>query len=221
MGQEPPTVRTRLGVQGPGCRRELGCSWSAPARPAHCAEPQPGLGPLGTCRGSPPGRPRGTSLPQGCAHQELRHSASDTAQLAGCPLLGACRSTPCPPDGISRNITLQSGEYLTQMPWLSHGGPGLAVPRTGHPQVAARAHLPTPARCVSHDLGHPPAWHTLPSAAAGREAEGKGTEGRTVGRDTEATASNKPKEGWEREPSAATKKRIRSSSTRTTHESNM
>lgn len=77
---------------------------------------------------------------------------------------------------------------------LAKPGPGLAVPRTGHPQVAKPGPTcPHLWRVREPRLGPPPppAWHTLPSAAAGRQ-RAAGTEGRTVGRDTEATVSNKP-----------------------------
>lgn len=112
-GQEPPTVRTRPG----GHRgRGAGESWGAPgqtARPAHCAERRvQARAPWDLQRDAPARPPGGGLLPQGCAHQKPRHLLPDTARLAGCPLLGALQTHPCPPDCISRNVTLQCREYL-------------------------------------------------------------------------------------------------------------
>lgn len=101
------------GYRGQGAGGSWGASGQT-ARPAHCAERRVQGWALWDLQRFAPGRPPGGGLlPQGCAHQELRHPLPDTAQLAGCPLLGALQTHPCPPDGISRNITLQSGEYLT------------------------------------------------------------------------------------------------------------
>lgn len=222
-GRNHPQSGPGWGVQGPGCRRELGCSWSnstsCPLRRAPC----PGLGPLGLAEGSPRPAPRRWSPPTALCPPGASTSASSYCPAGRLPTAGGSADPPLPP-GRHQQEHNTSGRRIssTRRPWLSQDWALLFPGRVIHSWQSQGPPAHTWGGCVSHDLGHPrpPPGTPCPQQLQG----GRGQRGQRAGRWAGTQKPPSPinwKEGWKKEPSAATKERKRNSSTRNNHESNM
>lgn len=220
-GQEPPTVRTRLGGTGAGVQEGAGVLLVKQHVLPTAQSAVSRAGPSGTCRGKPQAGPQEVVSSHSAVPTrsfDIRFLILPSWPAAHC--WGLCRPTPAP----RKQEHNTSGRRIssTRRPWLSQDWALLFPGRVIHSWQSQGPPAHTWGGCVSHDLGHPrpPPGTPCPQQLQG----GRGQRGQRAGRWAGTQKPPSPinwKEGWKKEPSAATKERKRNSSTRNNHESNM